>query len=154
MLPQRNRIIHFSFPDMAATLLGKLRISNIRTYLVWGVVLVYLCQALMPVGYMPDMAALHKGLLRITICSGYGRTTIALDSAAQPSKKSEAPAKHKQSLDTACAFSFLPQADAPPLFFAAFIAGFVFAKQIVGYRLIALAKPLRLTAQPRAPPIL
>lgn len=55
---------------------------------VWQVlfcltVLLFLCRALIPVGYMPDFSGAREGTFSITICTTSGTSTILVDANGQ-----------------------------------------------------------------------
>lgn len=135
------------------TLFGKLRTRDMRAFLVWCALLAYSLQAFIPIGYMPDLGALQKGLIRLTICTGYGRDTIFVDKTNQPGKKSD-DARQTRAQDHICPFGQAPLADAPPPATSILDIGFGLVAKIAVLQETLFDKPIRLPSQPRAPPLL
>jgi hypothetical protein len=55
-----------------------------------------LCKVMVPAGFMPDFAAMQKGILTIKICTLYGEKIVHVDQADKAaSKKDHAPAQKK-----------------------------------------------------------
>ena len=62
----------------------------------------FILRALIPVGYMPDLGLLSKGILKVVICTGSGSKTLLLDHTGKP-----LPAKNTAKHNQVCAFTGL-----------------------------------------------
>ena len=62
-------------------------------------------RALVPVGYMPDLAAARDGQVRIVICTGYGSKSVVVDESGTPVEGQD-EAKHGAAGD--CPFGAAP----------------------------------------------
>jgi len=75
------------------------RRSAIRRWLGHLVLLVFVCRALIPTGYMPDFSGVSEGL-KVVICSVHGIQIVELDAKGQ-----KTPANPDASHQQPCAFS-------------------------------------------------
>ena len=71
-----------------------------------------LLRALVPPGYMPDLAAAQDGVITLVICSPDGLRTISLDEDGKPVEPGEAPEEHQRQH---CPFASVGSIDLPPL---------------------------------------
>lgn len=74
---------------------------RLRAGIAQILLLAFALRALVPVGYMPDLAALSKGTLQVVICTANGSETVLLDAGGKTHKKTNSHA------DQPCAFSGL-----------------------------------------------
>jgi hypothetical protein len=109
--------------------------------------LLLMLRAVIPVGYMPDMAALQKGELKLQICSGMGVKTITLpqDDAPQPKHDGKEKLAH-------CPFGAAPSLAVLPE--AAVIAALVWQASLATTPILAVPEKRdgNPAARPRAPP--
>lgn len=75
-----------------------------KTWIVRILVIAFAVRALIPVGYMPDLGALSRGVLKVVICTGSGNHSAALDAADQPQ-----PKNNTSHASEPCAFAGLVQ---------------------------------------------
>ena len=76
------------------------------------VLFLVLLRALIPPGYMPDLAAAQDGVITLVICSPDGLRTISLDENGNPVEPGEAPEEHQRQH---CPFASVGSIDLPPL---------------------------------------
>ena len=72
----------------------------LRRWLGHLVLFAFVARALIPVGYMPDFAAVANGVYSVVICTAYGSHPIALDANGH-----KLPGKPGASHHQPCAFS-------------------------------------------------
>ena len=75
-------------------------------------VLCLFLRALIPAGFMPDLAAARDGVITITICTAYGMTTVALDENGDPVEPDQAPETETREH---CRFAPAGPVDLPPV---------------------------------------
>ena len=134
------------------TLLFHMRSNWLRRCCAWLVLLAILVKAFIPMGYMPDMKALEKGVLQIIICTANGFEAINVTSPqTNPDKSNPSNAPHKSKADV-CPYGAAPLQAliAPPVQLLQNIFLPVLIFQIFQERLISHA--FFSPAQPRAPP--
>ena len=71
-----------------------------------------LLRALIPPGYMPDLAAAQDGVITLVICSPDGLRTVSLDENGKPVEPGESPDEHQRQH---CPFASVGSIDLPPL---------------------------------------
>ena len=71
-----------------------------------------LLRALIPPGYMPDLAAAQDGVITFVICSPDGLRTVSLDENGKPVEPGESPHEHQRQH---CPFASVGSIDLPPL---------------------------------------
>ena len=76
------------------------------------VLFLFLLRALVPPGYMPDLAAAQDGIITLVICSPDGLRTISLDENGNPVEPGEAPEEHQRQQH--CPFASVGSIDLPP----------------------------------------
>lgn len=77
------------------------------------VLFLVLLRALVPPGYMPDLAAAQDGVITLVICSPDGLRTVSLDENGNPVEPGEAPEEHQRQQH--CPFASVGSIDLPPL---------------------------------------
>jgi len=115
--------------------------------------LTLLFKVVIPVGFMPDMEALGRGVLTITICSSVGAKEILVDQNLKEVDKSGPHNNQGKNHQDVCPFGAAPQT---ALTAAIFIFGLL-SLFIFRYFLFAQHLPLRrcnYAAWPRGPPLL
>ena len=80
--------------------------------LILLVLFLVLLRALVPPGYMPDLAAAQDGIITLVICSPDGLRTISLDENGNPVEPAEAPEEHQRQH---CPFASVGSIDIPQL---------------------------------------
>lgn len=60
------------------------RAASLKRFAAQLTLALFALRALVPVGYMPDLAAAGEGQVRIVICTGYGSKSILVDEAGKP----------------------------------------------------------------------
>lgn len=60
------------------------RAASFRRFAAQLTLALFALRALVPVGYMPDLAAAGDGQVRIVICTGYGSKSILVDETGAP----------------------------------------------------------------------
>ena len=120
-----------------------------------------LCLALLvriavPAGFMPDVAALQRGVYKITICTGYGYKEIMVDENQEPVEetvKKETGHQSSKTIGTLCPFAAIHGAALPVVLLVLALA--IFWRDLLFRR---RSNPLRSmtapSAWPRGPPAL
>jgi hypothetical protein len=83
--------------------LHRLRQHDARLLFASLLLLAFAFRALIPVGYMPDMNALQKGVFTLTICTSQGAQNIIADEDGQPVQK------HQAKQDGTCLYGWAPK---------------------------------------------
>lgn len=121
------------------------------TFLMEGVamlvMLMVLVKGLVPVGYMPDMAALQKGVVKMTICTAFGFEELLVDGADKSS-----PAKSKHGASDICPFGWAPHAVTTAISVFLIPDIFLIPERFLAFQELFLSKPQHTLASPRAPP--
>ncbi|MEJ0063835.1 MAG: DUF2946 family protein [Alphaproteobacteria bacterium] len=139
-----------------------------RDHVIWRVMrsallnrpLIYLLGALlllkaaMPLGFMPDMAALRQGIVKITICSAYGAQQIYVDQDLNKTDPKKDGGEHQAEKH----FQFCPfekaSSFAPPAMAALFAVPFLFLYFKRRHEPDSRLRHEHVTAAwPRAPPL-
>lgn len=60
------------------------RAASLRRFAAQLTLALFALRALVPAGYMPDLAAAGDGQVRIVICTGYGSKSILVDETGAP----------------------------------------------------------------------
>lgn len=69
---------------------GKARRGNARRrFADCAVLVLFLLQAFLPAGFMPDISALRQGTFEIVVCTGTGFETLTVDENGNPVSKDE-----------------------------------------------------------------
>lgn len=119
----------------------------LKTGMAALLVLLVVLRALIPAGYMPDMQALEKGKLAITICTGDGMKDVLVDGPSGP------PPAHEKGKNFFCPFMILSAL----LYVAALLQLFLYGlrppQRFHTQRLCPVpVLPVFPAARPRAPP--
>lgn len=69
-------------------------------------------RALVPPGYMPDLAAARDGVITLVICSPDGLRTVSLDENGKPVEPGQSPEEHQRQH---CPFAAVGSIDVPQL---------------------------------------
>jgi len=72
------------------------------------VLLAFICRALIPIGYMPDFAAVSEGSFKVVICTSQGSQMMQLDENGK-----KVPANPESTHHQPCAFSSATPTVAP-----------------------------------------
>lgn len=81
-----------------------------QRWIIHLLLVAFTLRALIPVGYMPDLAAASRGVLRIVICTAAGAKLLTVDENGDP-----APQERADHSDKPCAFSGLASVAVPAL---------------------------------------
>ncbi|MDX1922453.1 MAG: DUF2946 family protein [Alphaproteobacteria bacterium] len=111
------------------------------------VMLMVLLKGFIPVGYMPDMEALQKGVVKITICTASGFEEKLVDSVDKT-----APAKSHHATSDFCPFGWAPHAVTAPISVFLIPEIFLVPERLIAFQKLFLSKPHHTVASPRAPP--
>jgi hypothetical protein len=84
-----------------------IRNGRLEEWVLRLLLVVFALRALVPPGYMPELSALSKGVLKVVICTASGTKTVDADEPDHPN-----PAPHH---DQPCAFAGLVAFDVPQL---------------------------------------
>ncbi|HVY12086.1 MAG TPA: DUF2946 family protein [Alphaproteobacteria bacterium] len=128
-------------------LLGTLRTYNTRAFFAWAALLAYLLQAFIPLGYMPDVAALQKGVFKITICTMQGAQPLALGKDEAP------PPNHKKQADNFCPYGGSPKLAVNGFTPQLFASAFTFVQPPPIVHEFFVPRIFSSSAQARAPPL-
>ena len=129
-----------------------MRQRGVHTWLTALLCLTLIFRVLVPVGYMPDFEAMRHGIVRITICTGYGTQVLALDKDG--GKK---PGHHSDGDDGKLSHQLCPFAGANGLALgvaAVFLAALLIVWQRLRHIPVTAPAPdlLLCAAWPRGPP--
>jgi len=128
------------------SLLQRFRQHDTRLFFAGLLLLAYVFRAFIPVGYMPDMDALRKGVFTLAICTSHGAKTILADDQGQPAKKDNSKR------DPGCLFGWSPKVaiETPALLFTP--AVFLFVETVQREADLNIVREFFSGLQARAPP--
>jgi hypothetical protein len=84
-----GKSIHNYFMVMSANVIGQ---SAARHMVLRVVLVLFVLRALLPIGFMPDISALHDGQVEFVVCSAAGNgIPVAMGSSAYPGSNRHQP---------------------------------------------------------------
>jgi hypothetical protein len=112
-----------------------------------------LFKVLVPVGFMPDMAALQHGIYKLTICTGSGAKEITVDQNQKPIDAGQKDSGHKtgKSGNTFCPFAGI-HGGAIPVLILALALSLLWRQLRFKPQAFVLQSVGRVSMWPRAPP--